>query len=121
MQIAGRQTGDWQHTRRLLRRRSGWLFAFGTAHALLLFFGDVLAAYGLAGLVLTGALCWRDRSLLLFASGWLLVHATAITLAGLRIARFGGPTGMTSAADPLAALGDRMSPWASLTPFLLGV
>lgn len=119
VQIAAKQAGDWQHTRRLLRRRSRWLLAFGCCHALLLFFGDILAAYGLAGLILTGVLRWRDRSLLLFAAGWLLVHATAITLSGLQIAKFGGPTGMLSATDPITALGDRMALWTSLTPFLL--
>lgn len=40
--------------RRLLRRRHLWMIAFGFVHALLLWYGDVVGAYGLAGL----ALCW---------------------------------------------------------------
>ncbi|WP_093591148.1 DUF418 domain-containing protein [Lentzea waywayandensis] len=119
VQIAGKQTGGWPHTRRLLRRRSRWLLAFGACHALLLFFGDILAAYGLAGLILTGVLRWKDRSLLIFAATWLTVHATATTLTGLRIAEFGGPSGMTAATNPITALTDRLELWATLTPFLL--
>ncbi|MCR3746451.1 DUF418 domain-containing protein [Lentzea californiensis] len=118
-QIAGKQTSDWHRTRSLLRRRSRWLLAFGACHALLLFFGDILAAYGLAGLLLTSTLRWRDRSLVMLATGWLLVHATAITLTGLQIATFGGPSGMTSATDPITALTDRLTQWSTLTPFLL--
>ncbi|NYI57776.1 DUF418 domain-containing protein [Cellulomonas soli] len=37
--------------RRLLRRRSWWLVALGTLHATLLFNGDILAPYGVTGLV----------------------------------------------------------------------
>ncbi|NAZ85150.1 DUF418 domain-containing protein [Kineococcus sp. T90] len=39
--------------RRLLRRRHWWMVVFGAVHATLLWFGDVIGAYGLAGLVLT--------------------------------------------------------------------
>ncbi|GAA2014182.1 DUF418 domain-containing protein [Brevibacterium samyangense] len=38
--------------RRLLLKRNGWLILFGFVHALLLFSGDILGAYGLAGLLL---------------------------------------------------------------------
>ncbi|QVQ51839.1 DUF418 domain-containing protein [Spiractinospora alimapuensis] len=38
--------------RRVLRRRNWWLLGFGLVHAALLFVGDILGAYGLAGLVL---------------------------------------------------------------------
>ena len=38
--------------RRLLRRRNLWLLVFGFVHAALLWYGDVLGAYGLAGLVM---------------------------------------------------------------------
>ncbi|GIZ97911.1 hypothetical protein TTY48_25230 [Tsukamurella sp. TY48] len=46
--------------RRLLRRRHWWMVAFGFVHALLLWFGDILAAYGLCGLVLVAL--FLDRS-----------------------------------------------------------
>lgn len=37
--------------RKVLRRRSWWLILFGFVHAMLLFFGDILAPYGAAGLI----------------------------------------------------------------------
>lgn len=49
---------------RMLVRRHAWLIAFGFVHALLLFNGDVLGAYGLAGLVIGGIFFKRtDRTL----------------------------------------------------------
>lgn len=115
VQIASKQGDD---ARRVLRRRSAWLLVFGACHALLLFFGDILAAYGLLGLVLAGAVRWRDRSLLTFAALWLVVHGAVVTLGGLRIAEFGGASGMASATDPLTAMTDRLVLWGALTPFM---
>ncbi|KOX34841.1 membrane protein [Saccharothrix sp. NRRL B-16348] len=119
VQLAGKRAGDWADTRRLLRRRSRWLLVFGFGHALLLFFGDILAAYGLAGLLMVGVLRWRDRTLVVFAGAWLLVHAAAALVNGLRIAEFGGPSGMAAATDPVAAVGERLALWGVLTPFLV--
>lgn len=49
---------------RMLVRRHLWLIAFGFVHALLLFNGDILGAYGLAGLVIGGLFFRRtDRTL----------------------------------------------------------
>ncbi|WP_432542443.1 DUF418 domain-containing protein [Kineococcus sp. SYSU DK002] len=53
-----------REARRLLRRRHGWMVAFGAVHAALLWFGDVVGAYGLAGLVLTALFIdRRDRTI----------------------------------------------------------
>ncbi|MBK0422386.1 DUF418 domain-containing protein [Leucobacter sp. CSA2] len=49
-----------QNVKRMLQRRHWWLIAFGAVHALLLFGGDILGAYGLAGLILTA--CFFGRS-----------------------------------------------------------
>ncbi|WP_433289244.1 DUF418 domain-containing protein [Pseudonocardia sp. CA-142604] len=49
--------------RRLVRRRSLLLVAFGSVHALLVFPGEILASYGLAGLVLGWLLFRSDRAL----------------------------------------------------------
>jgi uncharacterized protein len=49
-------------TRRLVRRRSLLLVAFGAVHAFLVFPGEILASYGLAGLVLGGLLFRSDRA-----------------------------------------------------------
>lgn len=79
--------------RRLLRRRNWWLIAFGFAHALLLWVGDVLGAYGLAGLVMVALFLRRaDRTLITWASimlgflvtGALLAVVGAVFVAGLQ-------------------------------------
>jgi uncharacterized membrane protein YeiB len=51
------------------------MVVFGAAHAALLFFGDVLAVYGLLGLVFVGALRFRDRTLVILALVWLPLGA----------------------------------------------
>jgi len=66
VQLARRSTEsglDPAGTRRLLRRRGWWLVAFGFAHTVLLYAGDILAAYGFLALLLVGALRWSDRRL----------------------------------------------------------
>ena len=55
--------------RRLLRRRHLWMIAFGFIHVVLLWIGDVVSAYGLAGLVLVALFFRRaDRTLLIWAA-----------------------------------------------------
>lgn len=53
--------------RRILRRRYAWLAAFGAAHAVFLFFGDILIAYGVIALVLIWLTKRQDRTLLIIA------------------------------------------------------
>lgn len=70
----------------LLRRRNLWLLVFGFFHALLLWFGDVLGAYGLAGLVLAWLfLRRRDTTLLVWAGVFtgLLGLLTLFSVAGV--------------------------------------
>lgn len=50
--------------RRVLRRRSLWLVVLGMLHAVLLFSGDILAPYGITGLIAL-ALVHRRRAVLL--------------------------------------------------------
>lgn len=68
VQLYQRQTGAGttpDAARRLLRRRHWWLVAFGVLHCALLWVGDILATYGLVGLVLVGLFFRRrDRTLL---------------------------------------------------------
>lgn len=47
--------------RGVVRRRSLWLMAFGVAHAALLFMGDILASYGVAGLIALAFVTRPDR------------------------------------------------------------
>jgi uncharacterized protein len=64
---------DEAAARRVVRRRSWFLVAFGLVHAALAFSGDVLGWYGLLGLVLAGRLGVSDRTLLRAATVWLVV------------------------------------------------
>lgn len=55
----------------LHRRRMLWLLLFGLLHAFLIWFGDILAAYAIAGLIVAGARRWTARTL--FIAGFLLL------------------------------------------------
>lgn len=71
--------------RRVLRRRHLWLLLFGALHAGLLWFGDILGAYGLVGLIMVAAfLRRRDRTLAVWAIvlGSLLVLGTLLAVVG---------------------------------------
>ncbi|MFC6017683.1 DUF418 domain-containing protein [Plantactinospora solaniradicis] len=109
---------DWPEVRGLLRRRSRWLIAFGFAHALLLFFGDILATYGLLGLVLVGMVRARDRTLLWVAGLWTLVFAAISTMPALQLIEAGSMPLPTSVESPFAAIGPRLAAWAVLVPLL---
>ncbi|GAB3463593.1 DUF418 domain-containing protein [Kineococcus endophyticus] len=86
--------------RRLLRRRHGWMVAVGAVHALLLWSGDVIGAYGLIGLVLTAAfLDRRDRTIAV----WIGV-LTGLLL--LSTALVGGWAGAAAPTGPAVADGD---------------
>ncbi|MEU5870261.1 DUF418 domain-containing protein [Glycomyces sp. NPDC047369] len=64
--------------RKVLRRRSWWLLAFGFLHAVFLFMGDILAPYGAMGLI---ALFWvhlSDKSL----KKWLWGSIAYVVLVG---------------------------------------
>ncbi|OYX56507.1 MAG: hypothetical protein B7Y93_03510 [Micrococcales bacterium 32-70-13] len=59
---------EWPAARRLLLRRNLWLIAFGAAHGVLLFFGDILGTYGLLGLALVLLIRASGRTLAIV--GW---------------------------------------------------
>ncbi|MCH7230164.1 DUF418 domain-containing protein [Glycomyces sp. L485] len=54
---------DAKGVRKILRRRSWWLIAFGFVHATFLFYGDILAPYGATGLIALFFVHLSDRSL----------------------------------------------------------
>lgn len=67
----------WRDARRVLQIRHGWMVAFGAVHALLLWFGDIVGAYGLVGLIVVGALLRRsDRTLVVVA--WIVTGLLAV-------------------------------------------
>ena len=59
------QGHEWSWVRALLRRRARWLIVFGVVHAALLYFGDILAVYGVLALIFVGVLRFRDRTLVI--------------------------------------------------------
>ena len=61
-----------REVRRLLRTRHWWLLAFGLLHAALLWQGDILATYGLLGLLLVPLFLYRSDRVLKIWIGVLL-------------------------------------------------
>ena len=116
-----------REARRLLRRRHWWMLAFGFVHAALLWMGDIVGAYGLAGLLLVWIfLDRRDRTL----KAWAVVLTCVLALAGVAAALIGPlvPLGSEMDSDlgglpsPMAesnyllSIALRLSVWSLLTP-----
>ncbi|MBB6345881.1 putative membrane protein YeiB [Nonomuraea muscovyensis] len=108
-----------------LRRRNLWLLAFGFVHAALLWQGDILGAYGLAGLLLARLFLHRDdRTLLTWSAigSALLTLVTLISVVGAYLAAVApvppemagylslGIAG-SEQSDPLAAALARLTFW----------
>jgi uncharacterized protein len=89
----------WEGARRVLRRRGGWLIAFGFVHVLLLFPGDILASYGVLALLFVGALRWSGARLFAVAGGLAVlgavVYGTVLALPA--------PGGLAEEVDPLVS------------------
>jgi uncharacterized protein len=94
---------------RLVRRRGWWMVLIGFCHALLLFCGDIIGAYGLIAVLLAEVLFRaRDRTLLITSALWVVP-----------IALFRGfehrlsPLHVTAAAtpDPWHAAAIRVAQW----------
>jgi uncharacterized membrane protein YeiB len=78
VQISRRQERNgtpWPEVRKLLRRRGRWLMLLGVVHAALLYYGDILTAYGLLAVLLVSALRHSDRRLLITAGVWAVLGA----------------------------------------------
>jgi uncharacterized protein len=58
---------EWKPIRKLLRRRSLWMIAIGLLHALLLYIGDIIAAYGILAFLMVPVLRLKDRWLWIIA------------------------------------------------------
>ena len=114
-QLYSRQSAagtPWRQARRILQRRHAWMLAIGAAHALLLWFGDIVGAYGLTGLIVVALLLRRsDRVLRIVAwvlAGLLAVFAACSFAGGLLlgsgiagdVSAFGGGALPTPAGEP---------------------
>jgi uncharacterized protein len=102
---------SWEHTRGLLIRRNLWLIAFGAAHGILLFFGDILGPYGLLGLGLV--LLIRASGKVLAIVGWICFGMLVLVGALEGLSGLLGEAGMTTAAPLGSAAADTFG-WAVL-------
>jgi uncharacterized membrane protein YeiB len=111
--------GDtWPATRSLIRRRGRWLFVFGILHTLLLFFGDILAVYGLIALMFAGMLVRGDRRLLAWGAVWAVAGTGLYSLVNnLLVAGVEGDTQVL--AHPLTDIATRAMTWPGMAPLLL--
>ncbi|WP_066418643.1 DUF418 domain-containing protein [Halorubrum aethiopicum] len=74
-----------QPAMKLHYRRTIWLIVIGLAHAYLLWYGDILVAYGFCGLALVFAHDWEPRALAGLAAVFLLVTPLLEVFAGLTV------------------------------------
>ena len=95
--------------RRLYVRRMLWLFLFGVAHAVLIFYGDILHLYAVLGLLLIGWVSRSDRTIV----GWGLAFALLVPVA-LRTLLWGLPFLTGGAIDPAAVFEARWNAAAAL-------
>ncbi|HEX8761571.1 MAG TPA: DUF418 domain-containing protein [Pseudonocardiaceae bacterium] len=105
---------------KVLRRRGWWMILFGFLHALLLFSGDIIGAYGFLAVVLAGLLIRAgDEKLLILAGVW-----TVPIMAFGALQTLPGPEGSESflpsmsITDPLVAAAIRTIEWIQLTVVL---
>lgn len=87
-----RAGADDRSARSVLRRRHLWMLLFGAIHAALLWYGDVIGAWALAGLVLVALFLRRkDKTLIV----WAVVFTAVLTLVTILslVASMYAPTG----------------------------
>jgi uncharacterized protein len=76
--IAGRVAARGRAPRPVLARRYGWLLVLGVLHMVLLFPGDILFHYGLAGLLLLPFVTVRARTALWWSLGILAIATVGL-------------------------------------------
>jgi len=89
----------WPQARSLLLRRSLWLGAFGLAHLVLLFDGDILLTYGLLGLALVLLVRAPDRVLVWVGAAGLLPFAAVSGFDGVAVGEAGATEWLPVATD----------------------
>jgi uncharacterized membrane protein YeiB len=117
----------WRTVSRLVRRRSLWMMVIGFLHCVLLYVGDIVAAYGLLALLLAGAVRWKEWVLLTLAGLMLVVLSLPSADDAAIVA---GPDPAMLPPDPVTAFVERAAAWpllvpmeavGLLVPFLLGI
>jgi uncharacterized protein len=119
---------EWWPIRKLLWRRSLVLVVLGFVHAMLLYIGDILAAYGVLLFLGVWALRWKDRWLFIVAAFVLVL--TALPSDGSLATASDAPDPSMLPPDFLGQFGDRIvvQPFIAglgwigfVTPFLIGL
>jgi len=87
-----------------LVRRFAALFVLGVAHTVLLFFGDVLTQYALAGTALLLLVRAADRTVLAWAAALIVVPALLLALANTAAPPYGDADVRVALADTEAAV-----------------
>ena len=130
-QIARRQTGAGaarRSVRWLLWRRSLFLVLLGFLHAMLLYIGDILAAYGVLLFLGVWVLRWKDRTLLIVAL--LIFLVSALPSDGSSATASDQPDPAMLPPDLWTGLAERitvqpvialLAPIGFAAPFLLGI
>ncbi|MEU3307704.1 DUF418 domain-containing protein [Nocardiopsis sp. NPDC055551] len=122
-QIYLRRTAEgrpWPWVRSLVRRRGRWMVVIGFLHTLLLFYGDIIAVYGLIALLLAGVLHRTDRRLLATGLAWASVGTLvyAVFEAGLSAS---DAQQQAMEVTPLTDLIMRLAIWPVMTVLMLGI
>jgi uncharacterized protein len=117
--------------RRVLRRRHLWMIVIGFLHAALLWYGDIVGAYGLVGLIFTAAFLKRkNKTLIVWASvltGLLILAAVFAVIGSIFAAQAPAPAETVSFLAGVkdvnaieswpASVLPRLSTWAILLVF----
>jgi uncharacterized protein len=99
--------------RKLVRRRGWWMILFGFLHALLLFSGDIIGAYGLLAVLLAGLLTRvGDRTLMIMVVVWMVPVVALSVLASLSVPE---AATLPTIADPMVASLWRIAEWIDST------
>ena len=72
--------------RPFLRRRLFWLLLFGMIHNYLIWYGDILVPYAIAGLIGAAGRRWSARTLVIAGGGFLILGAALMALQTLPMA-----------------------------------
>ncbi|GGA61328.1 hypothetical protein GCM10011490_09460 [Pseudoclavibacter endophyticus] len=107
---------DEPAARRLVLLRNAWLLVFGAVHATLLWYGDILGAYGLAGLIVAWLFIRRtDRALIV----WVIALASLLALAA--VFAFVGGLLIPAEYRDVAEGGYEIPDLSGITPYLASI
>ena len=87
--LMAERAGDEQQARRLHYRRMFWLLMIGMLHGYLVWWGDILVTYAIAGMIIYPCRYWRVRNL------WILAVALQFAISLLYLLMYWGGSGMS--------------------------